>query len=246
MLNNEQIQAFKRDGVLILKQFFSSEEILQWKGQVLEHFKQPNTPEKWRSALLNTHTTSFYLDADPTPMQHPKLQQLYACFNADIEWQGENELVARGPEINAEWLGARAPHLDYPVYAPLRTLANSLFYLNDVSEFGAPFMYWPGSHHIAWDYYVKNPHDYMTQGDLSQDQVFKRITDLMPEQPVAFSAEAGDLMIWHSLMLHSPSVNKSHSPRIAIIGRWGQQLLSQEERFNFNESKWQHWHFQPS
>ncbi|WP_395376821.1 phytanoyl-CoA dioxygenase family protein [Marinicella sp. W31] len=241
MLSTEQIHTFKRDGVLILKQFFSPEEIDRWKHQVLNYFKQPQTPADWRTTLLNTHTTSFYLDKDPTPVNHPKMQQLYACFNPHIKWQGENELVARGPEIDAEWLGARAPHLDYPVYAPLRTLANSLFYLKDVSDYGAPMMYWPGSHHIAWDYYTQHPQDYMTQGELSQDQVFKRITDRMTGPPVPFSAEAGDLLIWHALMLHSPSVNKSHSPRLAIIGRWGNQLHKGEERFDFNGDQWQHW-----
>jgi ectoine hydroxylase-related dioxygenase (phytanoyl-CoA dioxygenase family) len=171
------------------------------------------------------------------------MMRLFSCLNRATDWAGNNELVVRSPEIDAEWLGPRTPHLDFPVYDRLCTLANSIFYLQDVSEFGAPFMYWPGSHKAAWDYFKKNPKDYMAQGDLSQDQVFKKITDSMPNKAIVFDGKAGDLMIWNSLLLHSASVNKSHSARIAIIGRWGNTISSNENNFDFDSDMWQSWDF---
>jgi hypothetical protein len=44
-----------------------------------------------------------------------------------------------------------------------------------VKEHGGSFIYWPGSHHIAWQYFRECPDDYLAQGCRSQDQVFARI-----------------------------------------------------------------------
>lgn len=243
MLNQQQIDRFKQTGVLIIRNFFTDSEIKRWRQETHDYFAQPQSADDWFHALLKIPCTPFHLHNEPTPNNHPKLKALYQSL-ADIQhWQGDNELVARSPEIDAEWLGARTPHLDYPVYAPLRTLANNIFYLADVCDTGAPFMYWPGSHLVAWEYFKQHPEDYMSQGNRSQDQVFARITARMTNQPIPFAAKAGDLMIWHALLLHSPSVNISHSARLAIIGRWGNAIQPQEARFDFNQSPWQHWAF---
>ncbi|OUS14603.1 hypothetical protein A9Q93_07485 [Nonlabens dokdonensis] len=242
MLSKDQIQYFMENGVLILRNFFSDDEVSTWRNQALNHHKNPKTSEEWKYAIMNCPSSEFHLKNDAHPAIHKKMNALYQCFNDQIEWTGENELVARRPEIDAEWLGARTPHLDFPVYDKIRTLANSVFYLNDVTPKGGPLMYWEKSHKVAWDYFKENPSHYMAQGDLSQGQIFEILTESMDSDPIPFYGKAGDLLIWHSLTLHSPSVNLSHDARLAIIGRWGATIKDEELRFDFSKNIWDKWH----
>lgn len=238
MLTANQIEQFKKDGVLIIKDFFVPEEIVEWKKQVLNYFDNPVSDEDWFNSLKNIPSSQFFLENEPLPTLHYKMKSLYDCLSDAIIWHGENEVVARSPDKEAEWLGARAPHLDFPVYDAIRTLVNSVFYLSDVTELGGPFMYWPGSHITSWEYFKENPQDYMAQGTLSQDMIFANIKNMVTTEAVPFSGKAGDLMLWHSLILHSASVNKSNSARLALIGRWGSKLNTGENHFNFDKNIW--------
>lgn len=244
MLTNQQIRSFKENGVLRLPGFFTAEEVASWREQVVKFYRVPQNYLEWKTAIQDHCSTGFKLKPDPTPKGHAKMRELYRCFHNEIEWTGENELVARRPEFDAEWLGARTPHLDYPLYAPIRTLANSVFYVNDVSPQGGPFMYWKGSHTAAWNYFRHHPADYMAKGDRSQGQVFELLTNQMKTQAVPFYGKAGDLLIWHSLLLHSPAVNRSYEARLAIIGRWGAPLQADEWRFDFSGDMWESWKLQ--
>jgi hypothetical protein len=246
MLTKEQIESFKKDGVLIIRDFFSPEEISTWKEEVHEYHQNPKSHEDWQNEIIKSSSTSFKLDDEPTPVTHPKLKKLYECLYQETNWQGDNELVARWPEIDAEWLGARTPHLDFPVYAQIRALVNLVFYLNDVTPTGAPFMYWNESHKVAWDHFRNTPKDYMAQGELSQGQVFEILANTMETEPIAFSGKAGDLLLWHSLTLHSASVNISNEARLAIFGRWGSAIESNESHFNFSEGIWDKWNLMDS
>ncbi|AGC78202.1 phytanoyl-CoA dioxygenase PhyH [Nonlabens dokdonensis] len=241
MLTKEQIESFKEDGVLILRNFFPKQEMNTWRNEAHDYHKNPLTSEDWKNAIMNYSGNTFNFKNDAHPAFHNKMKDLYQCFNDQIEWNGENELVARWPEIDAEWLGARTPHLDFPVYDRIRTLANSVFYLNDVTIKGAPLMYWKKSHKVAWEYFKKHPSHYMAQGELSQGQIFEILTDAMDSEPIPFYGKAGDLMIWHSLILHSPSVNLSHDARLAVIGRWGATIKEDEFRFDFSKDIWDKW-----
>jgi ectoine hydroxylase-related dioxygenase (phytanoyl-CoA dioxygenase family) len=170
---------------------------------------------------------------------------VYGALHRTAHWHGENELVVRPGSDDMAWLGARAPHLDFPFAMPVRTLANNVLYLSDVEEFGGALMYWPGSHRVAWDYFRRNPPDYLAQGERSQDQVFQRLLQEVPNDPVQFTGRAGDLLIWHSLLLHSASVNKRPSARVATFGRWGIGL-GDEPFYDFGSDMWSYWDFAPT
>lgn len=244
MLSEKQIESFKKDGVLILRNFFSRKEIKIWNDEVHQYYKNPKTSSDWKNSIMKYPSSSFSFNNEPSPSIDSKMKSLYHCFHNKIKWHGDSELVARRPELDAEWLGARTPHLDFPLYAKIRTLANSVFYLNNTSPKGGAFMYWKSSHKIAWEYFKKYPKDYMAKGDLSQGQIFEKLTGLMDDNPIAFHGEAGDLLIWHSLLLHSPSVNLSNKARLAVIGRWGKPIEENELRFDFSKNIWDKWKFE--
>ena len=242
MLAKHEIEAFKQDGILILRGLIPRGEVRRWRDEVGAYFQLPTSPDTWRTALRRHKADSFYLSDDPTPRSYPALAGIYGSLHASADWNGENELVIRPGDEEIPWLGARAPHLDFPLYAPLRTLANNVMYLSDVRARGGAFMYWPGSHRIAWDYFRRNPDDYLSRGARSQDQTFAILKGEMNCEPVEFVGEAGDVLIWHSLLFHSASVNKQTDTRIAIFGRWGVRLAD-EPIYDFDADMWTYWDF---
>lgn len=246
MLTSKQIADFKRDGVLALRGLFTPGEVHAWREQVLDFFDRAPSPEAWRAALKTRRESDFHLNDDPTPHNHLLLRKIYASLYAGADWRGENELITRSGYEQTTWLGARAPHLDFPVYAPLRTLANYVFYLSDVRPHGGAFIYWPGSHRVAWDYFRRNPADYMSRGERSQDQTFARLKSEMPGNPVEFVGAAGDLLIWHALIFHSATPNVLKEPRLAIFGRWGVPLAVAEPIYDFDADMWAYWNFNPA
>lgn len=246
MLTAKQIEEFKRKGVLLLRDFFTAGETAQWRLEVSEYFGQPKSPPDWIAAMQSHSHTQFRLHNEPTPSDHPKLAAVFASLNPGITWVGENEIVLRPRHPSAEWSGARAPHIDFPVGRPLRFLAHTALYLSEVQTHGGAFMYWPGSHFTAWQHFARHPLDYLSQGERSQDQTFAIITGMMKAEPIEFVGKAGDLIIWHHLLLHSPSINEEDVTRMALFGRWGMLRSNEEEHFNFSGSMWQYWQFQPS
>jgi hypothetical protein len=245
MLNKNQVEEFKQNGILIIRDFFSAAEIEHWNNEALAFYNYPVSAEDWRLALIKYGKNNFHFTKDPSPDSYSKMKLLYACLNKNIAWIGENEIEFVSPQPDAEWLGPRLPHLDFPVYDSIRTLVNCVFYLSDVPVFGGPFMYWPKSHIVSWDYFKENPEDYMAQGDIGQDEVFIRIKKRIAEEAIQFAGKAGDLLIWHSLILHSGSINKSLSARKAVFGRWGERLKENEKHFDFDRDIWSGWDFTP-
>jgi hypothetical protein len=243
MLTREQIDTFRRDGVLVLRGLFSAGEIAEWRNEVFDYFERPGSPDDWRTALTVHKSDDFRLRREPTPHGHPALRSVYESLHAVAQWTGENELLVRPGHEPVPWLGARAPHLDFPLAAPVRTLANNVIYLSDVRERGGAFMYWPGSHRVAWNYFRRNPDDYLSRGQRSQDQTFAILRREIENEPVEFLGAAGDVLVWHSLTFHSASVNTRIEPRIAIFGRWGVHL-GDEPIYDFDASMWSYWDFE--
>jgi hypothetical protein len=242
MLTSAQINQFKRDGVLKLPGFFSTDEVERWRNQILDLFHHPATGEDWRKAISVHKSSDLKLVDGPSVKSHPELIELYADLHTSARWIGKSELRVRAPDIDLKWLGARAPHLDFPMVGSTRTLANNMIYLSEVSNKGGAFMYWRGSHRIAWDYFRRNPMDYRSQGNLAPDQIFEVLQKEMTTEPEEFLGRAGDLLIWHALTLHSGSVNLQTTPRLALIGRWGTPLDG-EAYFDFEEDMWSQWSF---
>lgn len=244
MLSHSQIDQLKQNGALLLPGFFSTQETTRWRREVEGHYGNPRTAAEWQRSVAYVRSSGFRLSDDPKPYTHPKMAAVYRDLHSDLEWCGENELVLRPPEPEIPWTGG-PPHLDFPVAFPLRTLANITFYLSEIGPHGGAFLYWPGSHQVAWRHFQQHPRDYMARGERSQDQTFAIIRREVDSQPVAFTGGPGDVLIWSSLLLHSSSTNASESPRIAVIGRWGAALEKDELHYDFTNDPWAYWSFHP-
>lgn len=245
MLNSDQLDEFRRSGVLLLRGVLDGDQVQRWRKQVWRYFGKPATGEGWAAALHDHKSSLFTPDPDPSPNAHPVIFSLFGHFHQRIRWAGENDLILRPPEPGKRWLGARTPHLDFPIGRRQRDLVNSVLYLSDVGPCGGAFMYWPGSHQIAWQYFREAPLDYCSQGGRSQGETFKRLLTQIPGEAVEFIGQAGDLLLWHSFVMHSASINLTRETRIAVFGRWGEPLSEGELPFDFQEDMWseRYWRF---
>lgn len=245
MLTTAQIDAFRHDGVMVLRGFIPPGEIGAWREQIDDWFGRPAGAGEWRAALASRRPDDFRLSPDPAPGVHPRITTLYRALHPTAPWTGHNQLIVRPGNDPAEWQGPRLAHVDIPLSGRLRTLANFVLYLSTVHERGGAFIYWPGSHRAAWDYFSHAPADYLATGERSHNQVFEALLERATAGPVTFTGEPGDLLVWHSLTLHSASINKRPEERVALFGRWGVPLGSGEGH-DFGGDMWRHWHFQPA
>jgi hypothetical protein len=245
MLTTKQIELFKRDGVLKLEGFFDLAEVELWRSQIFDLFHHPEGAAAWRNAIVAYKSSDLRLSNGPSPSTHPSMREVYSELNASTRWIGKNELRVRAPDVDVQWLGARAPHLDFPMVGSTRTLANSMIYLSEVEDRGGAFMYWPGSHRVAWDYFTRNPQDYRSQGERSGAEIFEALHEQMVGEAEQFLGNPGDLLIWHALTMHSGSVNLKPVPRLALIGRWGSPLDG-DSYFDFEGDMWARWNISPN
>lgn len=247
MLSIQQLDDFKRTGVLVLRNFFSSEEVAQWREEIFNYFDvYSDTSADWEIALKKHSGNNFRLLNAPTPASHSKLSAVFSQLNADITWEGYNQLLIRSPDPSAAWLGARAPHIDFPVGQSYLPLVNTFIYLSNINSHGGAFMYWPGSHITGWRHFKDTPLDYLSRGTRSQDQTFADIKNKLTGEPVEFLGRSGDILLWHHLLFHSASVNTREVARIALVGRFGTVRSSEGEVHDFANDIWHHWRFQPA
>jgi hypothetical protein len=244
-LTGEQLAAFRRDGVLLLPRFFDSQVVQAWHNQAMRYFGIPMSSADWWSALRKYSSDRFQLENEPSPTCDPQLASVFSSLNAEAAWVGKNELVVRPGDETGPWRGPRAPHLDYPMAVNVTTMANTVLYLTEVKSRGGAFMYWPGSHHVSWRHHEAFPEDYLASGGRSQDAVFKIIHNEVKSEPVEFIGDPGDLLIWHSLLLHSASTNKQSDSRLAMFGRWGVSGTTSTP-WNFAGDIWDKWVFAPA
>jgi hypothetical protein len=238
MLDSSQLREYRRRGVLVLPQFFSRQRVEAWYEQMRELVGGPSNGGKWAEALTDCSASDFELEPDPSPHHDLEMRALLESFASVSDWVGGNDVLARRPEPGARWTGARAPHIDFPIGRDQRDLVNTLFYLTDTRSRGGAFMYWPGSHLRAWDYFRRHPRDYGARGDYGQVEVFRRFSSELSTGPVEFTASAGDLLVWHPFLFHSASINVNTIPRIGVFGRWGTPRGRDEDYFAFERDMW--------
>ena len=96
-------------------------------------------------------------------------------------------------------------------------------YLYDVQSRGGSFVFWPGSHIDAHQYFLRHPE--RIEGTFRDTVEWKEhgwsIFHGPNSQPAQeFIAEAGDIIIWHGWLMHTGSSNNQSTPRIGLFARW--------------------------
>ena len=85
-------------------------------------------------------------------------------------------------------------------------------YLSDVNPRGGGLTVWPGSHLRVADFFAENE-----VGDFSNDDAASLVGDAEPFEVVG---EAGTVVLWHSLLVHTGGIHLGRRPRVASFGRF--------------------------
>lgn len=243
-LSTEDKNCFKENGCLIVRGVLSPEQIQAAQDALWENIEADrNDPATWVEASQRS----------PTPATHPAIRATVhesPIFAMMEEMVGKDQLnpssagpALRFPSKGQTWSLPERGHLD-GYYTPTNGVPegtvgymtiNVTIYVEDIDSKGGCFTYWPGSHHVAHEYF--KTHSLLSvQGGVS--------SDIYPagEFPEGreFVGQAGDAMFWHGQLFHTGSKNINRNIRMALIGRFSRKDAN-DIRFETCDEEWVHW-----
>ena len=238
-LDPEQIDTFKRKGHLILPNFIDTTIIEQWRTQFWDNLGcSPTDPTHWPEQ-------GGGFNPDPIMGKMPQLNTIIEQLGGDQFNGGGCGVQVRWPQQDSEWTTPESGHLDgYPgegCQAVLMLGATTTLY--DVEPGGGAFFYWPESHHIAHQYFLKHPDQ--IEGTFRdtpewEERTWGMFSDQAPQPGREFTARAGDLILWHGWLCHSGSSNIRTMPRIGFFSRWVHHNDA-EIRKDITQDMWKYW-----
>lgn len=246
MLTSDQIEHFKAHGYVVVPGLVEPVLLDEWRRQVWAHLgEREDDPSTWVKKPYVPH--GFGLQPPAVCLdEHPR-------FRAIIEQIGGGNFVvgsrAASPLIHwpiehTAWQPTPWGHLDgyYPgTWWPFMVAAT--VYAYDCEPMGGGFTFWRDSHLSAHRYFMGNPPD--EHGRFRDDPRFvlaeqNVFNDRAPHPSQTFDGNAGDVILWHSYMLHTGSTNCRRVPRMAFIARYAHR--DQDSfRYEIPENLWKHW-----
>lgn len=228
-LDAAQCAAFRRDGFLILRGFVTPEQLGVWREGIERTFGPPlaaATQEKIRAAVGGSrasHVPSKLLDLDPEALLHrlPQMRAVLDQLGGGNFALGGTNLIINWPDPEVRWAMPARGHIDgYPGEAWHPFMVAATAYVFDVEPQGGGTIVWPGSHRLAWEYFRAHPEHI----DGSFRSAFKESGqgwDVFHRgiEPVEFTGQAGDTIVWHSLLSHDGSPNTRARPRYGFFAR---------------------------
>jgi len=238
-LSAEQIESFKTHGFLVLKNLFNENDIDIWRKQIWRTLDSSSeTPETWpreRSGLDGYE----YDPPESTFGLHPKLTAVADQLGGGEFVLGDGIPIIRWPEPSKSWELPRSGHIDAYGGRWLPFMFGATMYLYDVERGGGSFFFWPDSHYVAHRYFLEHPDEIAGSFRRHSRPIF---SDIAPGSSREFTGKAGDVLLWHSYLCHSGSVNVHPSPRFAVVVRYAHRLKEDPAfKLEVPEDLWKYW-----
>ena len=243
-LSAEDRGFFKENGCLIIRGVLTSAQARGARDAL------------WSGIDADRGDPATWIDAGPrTPVaaHHPAIR---ATVHESPLFEMMEELVGKGrlnpgnagaalvyPSGDRTWSLPERGHLD-GYYTPTNgvpegtvgyTNINVTIYVDDVASRGGCFTYWPGSHHVSYQYFRN--HSLLSIRGGSSNDVYREGT--FPEGR-EFTGKAGDAILWHAQLFHTGSKNVNRNIRMALIGRFARKDAN-DIRFETCDDQWAHW-----
>jgi hypothetical protein len=225
---------------------------------LLEGFIEPDVIGLWREQIWAYSHSSFDspqtwpdmsvvegFQVQPPEKEFTQLPQVRAAVNrlgAGMP-TADGEFLMKWPQPpGTEWSMPVAGHIDgYPPgggWSPF--MVGTTTYLYDVELGGGSFVYWPRSHLSTHQYFLEHPDQIDGSFRKVDEQDYRAIADRTAEPPREFSAPAGDVLVWHSFLVHCGSINTRRSPRFGLIARWKRDR-QEDFKYEVPPNLWEHW-----
>jgi hypothetical protein len=210
-LSAEDVQAYKRDGCLLVKGLYSPEEIEAAKSDVLEAIPDEGSESpiwSFSNQIVSIASQFATRYSEWRLFENTKLIETVETltgWDCTCWYEGTGTLVIAWPDQDdGTWL-----HLDYSgePMAPGEGLVYGMIYLTDVDDAGARTKVVPGSHCIVKDHLLNNPDDPRNR-DLADDVGF-----LVQGEVEPVDVTAGDVLLFDRLLVHSGGGQQTGEPR---------------------------------
>ena len=240
-LNLKQIDNFKQNGYLILRHFIDSEIIGQWRNQF---WQQVGGCYQDKSSWAGASSAGNPKLA-PELGRLPQIQALVELISGDNFNGGGCGILTRWPNEDSSWRMPQSGHLDgYPGEGCQAVLMIGMTtYLYDVLPKGGGFVFWPGSHQDAHQYFLRYPNQ--IEGTFRETPEWEGngwsiFHGPNSESAQEFIAQAGDVILWHGWLMHTGSSNTQPSPRVGLFARWTHRDDA-GIRENIPKHLWEYW-----
>jgi ectoine hydroxylase-related dioxygenase (phytanoyl-CoA dioxygenase family) len=240
-LTAEQIRFFKDNGYLILDDFIEARIVEGWRQSIRECFEI--VPEDGGSFdVREKKGQGFRFTSENSLGNHLRLSSvLRQLVGGTLEFASEDLLIIR-PTSGQEWSMPARGHIDrfLPSYRS-RFMIGLTTYAYEVLPKGGGTIIWPKSHLTNWEYFQAFPeHHYGNGPEAGTGPVHERLTQRATCEPIEFTAKPGTVLLWHSFLLHTASLNVNKTPRMAVFCRWGNPLEPEQPRETFGDI-WENW-----
>ena len=214
-----QLQQFVEDGYMILKGFYSEEEVDRLNGEVDRLLKEKRANFNYTGRkVMDAFRLSPLIDQQY--FRNSRMLQLlqFVMGQAIVPFQTINFI--RGSEQRA--------HSDsiHMTTAPEGYMIATWTALEDMHQGNGPIVYYPGSHRLPYltceDYPSGNSK--WRIGSHSNKRYEDRVEALIKEhqlKPAYFLGKKGDVLIWHANLLHGGSkINREGASRRSMVAHY--------------------------
>ena len=220
MISAEQLRIFEEQGAVTIDTPLTTKEIAAAAAAIdaLLPFKpaEPDQAPRFRYGA----TCNYYESALLNLVQHPFFEAVAKrVLRADAIRFFQTAIVASYPQPGSEFSYDQHTDIQYSLEdwaaTPRRIVCSFFLWLTDVNKRRAPMMYRPGSHRLVAAARSADP---MLKDAIPGVQGIK-MANLPPEyaapQPVL--AQAGQVTVLTTSMVHGGSTNINNEPRKALV-----------------------------
>ena len=241
LLTEKDITHFKEQGFVVLPDLIDPEHVEAWNEQFWNHVAAvPDNPTSWPD---NYVIEGF--STDPLFGHLPQMNQVVEQLGGNQFAGGGGSMLVHWPRSEGHWDMPANGHIDG--YGPGGWsggfMLGATAYLEDVEEEGGAFIYWPQSHLTTHQYFLEHPSH--IDGSFTEREDWKErnwgvFSDLSPQGPEQFTAQAGDVIFWHCFLCHTGSTNIRRRPRLGLFSRW-HHTDREQMRYDVSEDLWKYW-----
>lgn len=214
----EELQRFVQDGYMILKNFFSDENVDRLNEEIDQLLRDQSLDFNYTGRkVMESFRISPMADAFFRNRQLLKLLS-FVMGKPVIPFQTINFI--RGSE--------QSPHSDsiHMTTEPEGYLIAAWIALEDIGPDQGPLEFYPGSHRLPFistkEYPSGNTH--WTIGSESNKKYEKKMVEVVQEQklqPKTFLAKKGDVLIWHANLIHGgQAIQRDGATRKSMVAHY--------------------------
>ena len=243
ILTPEQVDFFKLNGYVILKNFIEVETIENWRDQIWQHLKADlSDPNGWPNSYV---IDGFKVEPENQIFgQLPQVRQVVDQLGGGLFNGGGGGVLAHWPQEENEhqWKLPNNGHIDG--YGPNGWsggfMLGATTYMYNVESKGGAFVYWPKSHLSTHEYFLDHPTHIDGSFRNKEGWGWEIFSDRSPEGPCQFTAQAGDVIFWHCFLCHTGSANVRQLPRFGVFARWFYKE-KEKMRYEIPADLWKYW-----